>query len=124
MRMPPYRSNAENEAWGEHDPAAAFAAHDPTLEPWASMTREQLMEAQAKAKTAAEFEMIQQFIEDGMSAKELESVSHAHALAVFLINQWRASGNDQARFLCDIAGRVAREIADGMPPIGPPEECN
>lgn len=120
----PIASNADSDAWGEHDPEAAFAAHDPAREPWASMTRDELMAAAEQAKTAAEYDMIQEFIADGMNSKELETMSHAHALAVFLMKQWDASGNDQARFLCEVAGRVAKEIADGMPPIGPPQECN
>lgn len=123
MRFP-IATNADNESWGEHDPSAAFAAHDPTREPWANMTREQLLEAQAKAQTATEFDMIQEFIFDGMSTKELKTTSHAHSLATFLIQQWNSSGDEQAKFLCEVAGRVSKEIADAMPPIGPLQDCN
>jgi hypothetical protein len=43
---------------------------------------------------------------------------------MYLMELWEARGSAQCVFMCLVAGEVARRITEGMPPMGPPEECN
>lgn len=103
---------------------AACEQHDPTMEPYASMTREQLLEIMEGETSPARRAMLEQFVLDTFSQKELETHNRAQELACFLIKQWEAFGNDQCAYLCGLAGDLAVKISEGLPPIGPAQECN
>jgi hypothetical protein len=98
--------------------------HDPTLEPWASMPRDELLERLARAEDPAEVEFLNEFLMDKLSIKELVVVNHAHAIAAYLIREYDAYGNAQCVYLTERAGALAAEIMRGMPPRGTPQECN
>lgn len=119
------RRNVHDEDFEEEAGLTAFDNHDPALEPYASMTRDEIraLMMEPDIDPARSF-FLEQFLLDKMTTRELDLHTKAQELATYLMGLWQANGNEQCAFLCRVAGRVAAEIAEGMPPVGPPEECN
>jgi hypothetical protein len=109
------------------DPERAFEDHDPDLEPYASMTRDEIVAAMANASEAGDFarwEMLHEFMLDKCSARELEQINFANALGLYLVEKRGAFGAEQLAFISGLAGRTTRELFEDMPPAGPPELVN
>ena len=65
--------NNYNLSWfdWQPDPERAFREHDPALEPYATMSKEQLLEAMLDARGPQEWEFLQEFYLDSCAAAEL-----------------------------------------------------
>jgi hypothetical protein len=85
------------------DPERAHRAHDPMLEPYASMTKEQLREAMLDAHGGAEWDFIQEFFLDKCSEAE-----RAVDRLTFLQEQFGVLGDETLLFLSGVAGRATR----------------
>jgi hypothetical protein len=98
--------------------------HDPDREPFASMTREEIMALMSQCEDPQELESLNAYLMDKLTGGELETINHANRIAASLIREYDAFGNGQCVFLCGIAGEVAAKVAKEMPPRGKPAECN
>ena len=85
------------------DPGRAFREHDSTLEPFASMTKEQLREAMMNAHSGPEWDFLQEFFLDKCSPAEL-----AVPPSTFLQQQFGTLGFDLLCFLSGAAGVATR----------------
>ena len=63
----------ESDCWLDWDPDPERAARDaePTLEPYASMSRSQILDLMTKAKGGREWEFLQEFFLNRCTAEEL-----------------------------------------------------
>jgi hypothetical protein len=62
----------ENDSWSNWhpDPQRAFREHDPSLEPYASMSKDELIEAMLDAKGGQEWEFLREFVLDKCGEEE------------------------------------------------------
>jgi hypothetical protein len=90
----------------EPDPDRTFREHDAMLEPYASMTKEQLLERMLDARSGPEWDFLQEFYLDKCSEAEL-----AVPRSVFLREQFGALDEDLFWFLSGVAA-----IATRVPP--------
>ena len=98
--------------------------HDPTLEPWASMSREAILAEIAAETDGDRYAFLMEFLRDKMTRKELQTENHAMRIAKLLIEEYDAYGNAQCVYLCKQAGKLAAEIVEAMPAFGPAHEVN
>jgi hypothetical protein len=91
------------------DPGRTFRAHDPKLEPYASMTKQQILEAMLEARSGAEWDFLQEFYLDKCSKAEL-----AVSRETFLREQFGTLEDDLFWFLFCNAGHATR-LAAGEP---------
>ncbi len=105
------------------DPAESFD-HDPAAEPYASMTKLEILDLMERAGGRDEWERLNLFLIDKMTSREMEAHARAVQIGRFLVGLYEADGTEQCAFLCGLAGRLAAEVAAGMPPIEPPEVVN
>jgi hypothetical protein len=65
----------ENDSWFDWhpDPEQAFREHDPTLEPYASMSKHALLEAMHAAQGGRQWEFLREFLLDKCTGDELRS---------------------------------------------------
>lgn len=100
--------------------------HDPTVEPYASMKRDAILALMLEAEDddLERWAMLEQFLRDKMTRRELQTNNRAKLLAAFLFETWDAQGAEQLKYLTELAGGIATMIAEDMPPVGPPEEVN
>jgi hypothetical protein len=89
-------------AWAP-DPDRTHRVHNPFLEPYASMTKEQLREAMIDARGGAEWDFLQEFFLDKCSEAE-----RAVDRGTFLQAQFGALGEDTLLFLSGVAGMATR----------------
>jgi hypothetical protein len=102
-----------------------FENHDPSLEPYASMSRYKILELMHHPETSSQrLAFLEQFLLEKMTIREPDEHNHAGSIASFLIKEYDAYGNDQCRLLYCSARTLANVIGEGMPARGPPEECN
>lgn len=73
---------------------------------------------------AIQAEFLNGYLMDKMTLREFQLHNHAHDLARLLIEQYEAYGNRQCVYLVGQAARLAKEIDEGMPARGTPQECN
>ena len=91
----------------EPDPDRTFREHDPTLEPYASMTKEQLLEAMLDARSGAESAFLQEFYLDRCSPAEL-----AVPRSTFVRRQFGTLDEDLFWMLHGVAGIATRVPQD------------
>jgi hypothetical protein len=91
----------------EPDPEQTFREHDPTLEPYASMTKQQLLEMMLDATSGREWGFLQEFYLDKCSEAEL-----AVARSIFLREQFGALEEDLFWFIAGVAGIATRVAPD------------
>jgi hypothetical protein len=62
----------ENDSWSNWhpDPQRAFREHDPSLEPYASMSQDELLEAMLDARGGQEWEFLREFVLDKCAEEE------------------------------------------------------
>jgi hypothetical protein len=109
------------------DPERAFEDHDPDLEPYASMTREQVqaeMDLASRSGDHARWEMLQEFFLDKCDKGELDRINFSAGLAAYLMKARGTFGAAQAAFVADLAARTTVELFDGMPAPGPGHQIN
>ena len=91
----------------EPNPERAFREHDSTLEPFASMTKEQLRDAMIEAGSGPEWDFLQEFFLDKCSLAEL-----AVPRLTFLRQQFGTLGDEVLCFLSGAAGVATRLASD------------
>ena len=89
--------------------------HKPDLEPFASMSQEEILALMARMTDTVELAFLQEFLYDKMAKSLRETQSHAQAIAEFLIREYGVLGDAQDVYLYTLAGRFAVEIAGDMP---------
>jgi hypothetical protein len=64
----------EHDSWSQWnpDPERAFREHDPTLEPYASMTRDEILATMREARGGQQWEFLREFLLDKCSEAELD----------------------------------------------------
>ena len=87
--------------------ARAVKEHDRRLEPFASMSREEILSLMAGRTEAAELMFLQRYLQDKTSQREQEVHRHALAIAKLLIQEYGVFGTAQGVYLCGLAGRIA-----------------
>ena len=97
---------------------------DSTVEPFASMTREDLVAFMNASANRAEQEFLNSILLSRISHRERAALKHGAEIARFLMAEYDVSAKRQCLYLCELAGRFATEIARDMPAMGAPEECN
>jgi hypothetical protein len=95
----------EGDSWSNWapDPERAFSEHDPTLEPYASMSKEELLERMRDAKGGREWEFLREFLLDKCTEDELRWEKFLSMLRVF-----SEFGDDEFCFLSEAAGPATR----------------
>jgi hypothetical protein len=91
------------------DPSRTFHNHDPQREPFASMTKEQLLKAMLDARSGAEWDFLQEYFLDKCSQAEL-----AVPRETFLHEQFGALEDELLWFLSGVAGCATR-VGPGAP---------
>ncbi len=92
---------------------AAEAAHDPGLEPYSSMGRDEvrnLMQEAIDAGDLARFLMLEQHYLDKLSIAELKQRNHALSLSASLMLQFRPRTLEEAQAIASAAGRLAAKM--------------
>ena len=97
---------------------------DPAPDPYASMTKLDLVSLMEQTPDPTEWSRLNEILLSKMTARELETRNRALEIGRFLAGIYQARGVEQCAFLCLAAGAVAAHVAEGMPPIGPPELVN
>jgi hypothetical protein len=90
------------------DPERASRAHDPGLEPYASMTKEQLLEAMMDARGGSEWDFLQEYYLDRCTEAEL-----AVGRTTFVREQFAPVGEELLGFLSGVAGTATRVAGGG-----------
>ena len=98
--------------------------HDPTPEPYASMTKRQLLSVMEQTTDLDEWERLNEIMVGKMTPRERQAHARAAEIGRFLVRLYGARGSAQCNYLFQCAGALATEIAEGMPPVGPPEAVN
>ena len=95
----------ENDSWcnWHPDPEQAFRDHDPTLEPYASMSKDALLEAMHAAQSGREWEFLREFLLDKCTGDELRSDGFLALLQVDGKMGW-----EEFSYLSEIAGMATR----------------
>ena len=108
----------ESDCWLDWDPDPERAARDaePTLEPYASMSRSQILDLMTKAKGGREWEFLQEFFLNRCTAEELVVGTEE-----FIQKQYGVFGFEEICFLeeaIELALRHRRsQGADGFGPV-------
>jgi hypothetical protein len=111
------------DAWPEV--AARIAdEHDPSLEPYASMSREQILTLMESAGPGEEHERLNCFFMDKLSVAELEKLNFHHELVAWLLDRRGAFGFDQCLFVTQVSAEATRRLFEEMPAPGPANEIN
>jgi hypothetical protein len=122
----------EYDSWSNWspDPRRAFDEHDPALEPYASMTREEVFEAMRDARGGLEWEFLLEFALDKCSPEEL-----LYDRFMELLRMYHQPELDGFWYLSEVAGVATRLISppghehgfliggyacDPPPPAAPP----
>jgi hypothetical protein len=106
------------------DPQQAFDEHDPSIEPYASMTRDEVFALMQAVEDPKRWAFLNEFLMDKMSTKELETNLKAQKIAIFLMDEYGTFGSDQNCYMARLGGEIAARIAKDIPARGKPEECN
>jgi hypothetical protein len=109
----------KNDGWAQWDPdpERAFQEHDPTLEPYASMSRGEILDALKEARGGREWEFLREFLLDRLTPEELEY----ERFRALLTDSGGFEGEELA-YVCDLAGKATRLITpSGNGPGSPPE---
>jgi len=116
-----------NEDWASES-NRAIDDHDPAREPYASMSRDEIIALmEHEGLSAYEYERLNQHLLDKCTEGELERINFSQSLAVFLMDSSEAKGNAQCVFISRLAAETTGELFDEMPPVGPlgpPHEVN
>jgi hypothetical protein len=87
------------------DPARASREHDPAREPFASMSRDDILEAMLDARGGREWEFLREFLLDRCSPDELR-----YDRFVALLRVHGELRRDEIRYLSEVAGKATRLI--------------
>jgi hypothetical protein len=98
--------------------------HDPSLEPWASMSRDQIEAAMDAEADPMRWLFLEQYLLDRCTKAELERINFANALSAWLIDEKDARGNDQIMHVVKVAAEATRALFEDMPPPGPLHQIN
>jgi hypothetical protein len=103
----------EHDSWSHWspDPERAFREHDPSLEPFASMTRDEILEALREARGGYQWEFLLEFLLDKCSEAERDVEHFLDLLAV------RGGMEDELYFLGDHACMATRLVPAGLGPV-------
>jgi hypothetical protein len=98
----------EYDSWSNWfpDPRRAFDEHDPALEPYASMSREQVFEAMRDARGGLEWEFLLEFVLDKCAPEEL-----LYDRFMTLLKTHNEPEFDGFCYLSEAAGMATRLIA-------------
>lgn len=91
--------------------------HDPTLEPYASMSREAIVAAMEQAEDLKQWTLLREFFLDKCSEKELEREDFLTSLTAYLLESRRAHGPAQVMHVYKVAAEATRALFDDMPPM-------
>src|SRR5262249_20622706 len=97
--------------------------HDPSLEPYASMSRDEILALILEAESLDKWVFMHAFLLDKLTDREWETTRRSHEIGRFLIGLYDAAG-DQLIFLAKVSGALAARIDREMPPVGPAHEVN
>ena len=97
-----------NDSWfdWQPDPDRAYQEHDPRREPYASMSRAEILSCMRDAKGGREWEFFREFLIDKCSPEELQYDSF-----MAILRDQAALGSDELSYLGDEAGTATRLIA-------------
>src|SRR4051794_11392082 len=87
------------------DPGRAFREHDPDREPYASMSRDEILEALLDARGGREWEFLREFLLDRCSEQELH-----YDRFMALLRVHGELGLDEFCYLSEVAGMATRLI--------------
>jgi hypothetical protein len=107
-----------NDSWSRWKPDAerAFREHDPLREPYASMSRAEILARMRQARGGREWESLREFLIDKCTKEELE---YDRFLA--LLAQEGGLRREELCFLSEVAGMATRLIpSPGRPGTRPP----
>jgi hypothetical protein len=95
----------DGDSWFEWDPdpARAFADHDPTRDPYASMSREQLLAAMRDAHGGRQWEFLREFLLDRCAADELTAEGY-----IALLRDSLGPDPEDISFLLEVGGLPTR----------------
>ena len=107
------------------DVERACDEHDPALEPYASMTKDELRALmQDDSLAAGDYERLRQHFLDKCSGSELERFTLHDRLTMWLIEERGTNGMQQALHCRRVAVAAIDQLIDGMPAPGPAHEIN
>src|SRR5207248_250498 len=74
-----------SDSWSnwDPDPGRAFREHDPALEPYASMSRDEILKVMLDARGGREWEFLREFLLDKCSPEELQ---YDHFMALLKVD--------------------------------------
>lgn len=112
--------------WGP-DPVRAFREHDPTVEPYASMSKEEILKCMWNARGGKEWEYLREFLLDKCTEDELYLDSFIGTLEAQM-----ECGYEEFCLLSEMAGPATRlrekaarfTSAQGSNDIGPRLTCS
>jgi hypothetical protein len=98
----------ENDSWSlwHPEPERAFREHDPKREPYASMSREEILCRMRDARGGQEWEFLQEFLVDRCTVDELDYDRFKE-----LLTEHGGLGDEELSYLCDSGGMPTRLIA-------------
>jgi hypothetical protein len=97
----------ERDSWSNWcpDPRRAFGEHDPALEPYASMSRDEVFEAMRGARGGHEWEFLLEFVLDKCAPEEL-----LYDRFLTLLKTHSEPGLNEFWFFSEVAGMATRVI--------------
>jgi hypothetical protein len=100
-----YGGQVEGDSWSgwEPDPERAFRDHDPALEPYASMSKEGILECMFHARGGREWEFLREFLLDKCTASERQYDQFQSRIQLFL-----ECGPEASCFLSEVGGPATR----------------
>ena len=103
----------DGDSWSnwDPDPERAFREHDPTLEPFASMSKEELLECMRDAHGGREWEFLREFLLDKCAEDEFEVARFLSTLQVYT-----ELGYEEFCLISEAAGQATR-----LRPSAPPQ---
>jgi hypothetical protein len=109
----------KNDGWAQWqpDPETAFREHQSELQPYASMSREEILAAMLNAKGGQEWEFLREYLLDKCSEEELDCDRFQK-----LLMDCGGLECDELIYLCDQAGMATRlrSRRSPEPPWGSP----
>ncbi len=103
-------SRPEGDSWSgwQPDPERAFRDHDPGLEPYASMSQEDILECMQDARGGREWEFLREFLLDKCAATAQEYARLSPRFRLFT-----ECGLDEYCFLAEVGGPPTRFSGGG-----------
>jgi hypothetical protein len=104
-----------NDSWShwEPDPERAFREHDSTCEPFASMSRDELLARMREARGGREWEFLREFLLDKCTAEELE-----YDRFLTMLMEQGGLDRDELLFVEECAGMATRLVPSSSSSAG------